>query len=77
MLSRISTKTKPKQTQTKPIRKMPKINISSFMTSEYVDFGIFMGLKTKPKQSQSGVVCGSAGTSFSVSPQTSSGGQKE
>jgi len=52
MLSRIGTKTKPKQSQTKPISKMPKMNVSSIETDDYGKNPAFAKNRNKAKQSQ-------------------------
>jgi len=68
-------KSKPKQTQTKPIFKMPKMSVSVLTIRYYGKKQHFAGTKTKPIQSKSGVVCGFAGTgSKPIHPQRKAGG---
>jgi len=61
------SKTKPKQTQTKPNCEMTKMNVSSMISDDYGKNPPFCQNrnkpKTNPKQSQSGVVFDYAGTS--------------
>jgi len=47
MLSRISIKTKPKQSQTKPICEMTKMNVSSTKTDDYGKIPVFCRYKNK------------------------------
>jgi len=55
-------KTKPKQTQTKPICEMAKMNVSLTKTDDYGKNPAFCRKRNKAKQSQSGFAFGFAGT---------------
>ena len=77
MLSRISIKTKPKQTQTKPIYEMAKMNVSLTKTDDYGKNPAFCRkrnkAKSKPNKANPASSGDYTGTSF-LAPGPVSGG---